>query len=92
MPGRFFQLDTRDAERLNNLVEEERVTHIVHLSAVLTALAEEDLQKAHAVVSTGALNALEAARRNGCLIYIPSTIAVFGKHAPLHDTPVDVIL
>ena len=81
-----------DTAHFHQIVQERGVTNIIHLAAILSALAERDHSVALSVNNQGTINALEAAKKFNCQAYIPSTIAVFGSHCPLKSTPADVIL
>ena len=69
-----------------------RPTNLIHLSALLSATAGKQLQRAVEVNLLGAQNALDAALLSNCSVYIPSTIAVFGPNVPRLNTSDDVVL
>ena len=73
-------------------MKEINPTNLVHLSALLSATAEKQLQRAVEVNLLGAQNALDAAVEAKCSVYIPSTIAVFGPNVPRLNTSDDVVL
>jgi len=67
-----------DHKKYDSLVSSNKITYIVHLAAILSALGEKFPDRAIDVNVMGCINALNAARDHNCKIYIPSTIAVFG--------------
>ncbi|CDW71851.1 nad-dependent epimerase [Stylonychia lemnae] len=93
LPCKFEQLDVADFGRYEKIVKDHKITYIVHLAAILSALGERFPDRANSVNVTGFLNAINLARDNKCKIYCPSSIAVFGgEHFPKVNTPDDVIL
>mmetsp|Transcript_11510 Transcript_11510/g.11493 ORF Transcript_11510/g.11493 Transcript_11510/m.11493 type:complete len:193 (-) Transcript_11510:304-882(-) len=86
-------LDVVDYEKYSALVKKHKITYIVHLAAILSALGEKRPDLARTVNTDGCINALNIARDNNCRIYVPSTIAVFGGDKfPKVMTPDDTIL
>jgi UDP-glucuronate 4-epimerase len=62
---RFMQGDIADLDALEGAVTGERITHIVHLAALLIPLAKADPPRGALVNVVGTVNVLEAARRAG---------------------------
>jgi nucleoside-diphosphate-sugar epimerase len=60
---RLTRGDVTDLEALSALVVQERITHIVHLAALLLPLAKADPPRGALVNVVGTVNILEAARR-----------------------------
>lgn len=89
--GPYVSLDVRDAVALDNLVSGQRITVIYHLAALLSAAAEERPLQAWDINMNGLLNVLESARKHGCQVFFPSSIAVFGSGTPPFDTPQDTV-
>ncbi|WP_461107139.1 NAD-dependent epimerase/dehydratase family protein [Spirosoma koreense] len=86
--GIFEQLDATKPELLTEVVRKYRVTQIYHLAAVLSAKGESDPLWAWNLNMQTVLNVLEVARlHNIRKLFIPSSIAAFGEHAPKEDTP-----
>ena len=82
-----------DADRYLHMVKSNKITNIVHLAGILSALGEKNPELAIDVNITGVINAIRAAHEYNTAIFIPSSIAVFGgDHFPKVDTPVDVVL
>lgn len=74
-----FQLDVLDKEKLFKIVEEQKITQIYHLAALLSGVAEQKPQMAWRINTEGLIYVLEAARIYKLdKIFAPSSIAVFG--------------
>lgn len=92
-PCKYDRLDITDADKYNNLVKENKVTYVIHLAGILSALGEMHPDLAIDVNAYGSVNALKIAREHKTKIYIPSTIGAFGGTVFEKDpTPVDSIL
>ncbi|MBS0424343.1 MAG: NAD-dependent epimerase/dehydratase family protein [Proteobacteria bacterium] len=89
--GPYVSLDVRDAAALDALVPERGITVIYHLAALLSAVAEEQPLQAWDINMNGLLNVLESARKHGCQVFFPSSIAAFGPDTPPFDTPQDTV-
>ncbi|WP_266365733.1 NAD-dependent epimerase/dehydratase family protein [Tellurirhabdus rosea] len=91
--GRFEILDATDAKGLAELVRRHGITQIYHLAAVLSAKGEADPLWAWNLNMQTLLNVLEVSRTEGVKkVFIPSSIAAFGEHAPQTDTPQNAYL
>lgn len=84
---KYIQLDCTDAAALDHVVEAERIGCIYHLAALLSNAAEQQPQRAWQLNMGGLFTVLEAARRHGCRLFVPSSIAAFGRETPLDGTP-----
>jgi nucleoside-diphosphate-sugar epimerase len=87
--GPFCLLDVTDVHAVAEVVRGHAADCVYHLAAVLSARGEEAPQKAWAVNMGGLYNVLEVARREGCAIFTPSSIAAFGPSTPPDPTPQD---
>jgi len=86
--GRFIQLDATHADSLAEVVRKHQVTQIYHLAAILSAKGEQDPMNTWSVNMQSFFNVLEVARNfNVKKVFYPSSIAVFGAHAPKCNTP-----
>ncbi len=75
-----FCLDVLDKEKLFSIVEENKITQIYHLAALLSGVAEKKPQMAWRINTEGLVYVLEAGRIYGLdKIFAPSSIAVFGQ-------------
>lgn len=88
--GPFVTLDVTRPEAVARCVSEHDVDAIFHLAAILSATAEDNPQAAYHVNMDGLHNVLEAARANGCTVFVPSSIAAFGPGTP-PEAPQDTI-
>lgn len=89
--GPCVELDVVDAELFESYVQEYQIDTIFHLAALLSSAAEENPQDAWSVNMDGLLSALEAARKNSCAVFFPSSIGAFGPVTPRENTPQDTI-
>ncbi|MEC3881778.1 NAD-dependent epimerase/dehydratase family protein [Parapedobacter sp. 10938] len=83
----FRILDVMDRDALRSLVADTGATTLYHLAAFLSASGEQHPQQAWDLNMGGLLNVLEVARETGCRVFWPSSIAVFGVHAPQTACP-----
>ncbi len=81
------QLDCLDAEAMTDAVRAFRATTVYHLAAILSASGEADPLAAYKTNVDSLLNVLEAAARERCRVFAPSSIAAFGPDAPRDPTP-----
>lgn len=89
--ARYAQLDVLDKERLAAVVQDEGVTQVYQLAALLSATGEKAPLKAWTLNMDGLLNILEVARERGELgkplkVFWPSSIAAFGPNTPAENT------
>lgn len=87
----FRLLDVMERQALRSLVAETRATAIYHLAAFLSASGEQHPLQAWDLNMQGLLNVLEVAKECGCRVFWPSSIAVFGMHAPKAHCPQDAV-
>lgn len=88
-PGvQYEELDVLDARHLGKIIEENNITQVYHLAAILSAKAESNPMKSWDINMNGLFNVLEAARSFGLdKVFWPSSIAVFGPDTPKDNTP-----
>jgi len=89
--ARYAQLDVLDKERLAAVVQDEGVTQVYQLAALLSATGEKAPLKAWTLNMDGLLNILEIARERGeagkpLKVFWPSSIAAFGPNTPAENT------
>jgi len=77
----FVQADIRDGAALNKAFEDFKPVAVIHMAALIEAgLSMQEPASFYEVNTAGALNLLEAMRRNGCKhIVFSSTAAVYGN-------------
>lgn len=83
----FVQLDCTDGTALDRVVREHRIDTIYHLAALLSTAAEHQPQRAWKLNMDGLYTVLEVAREHRCHVFVPSSIAAFGRGTPLEATP-----
>jgi nucleoside-diphosphate-sugar epimerase len=89
--GPFEILDVQDAAHMAEIAKKYNVDTIVHLAALLSAVAEAKPKFAWNLNMGGLLNALEVARELNCKFFTPSSIGSFGPSSPKDNTPQDTI-
>jgi nucleoside-diphosphate-sugar epimerase len=90
--GPFAILDGTDQRAVGQAVMRHRADTIYHLAAILSAVGEKDPRLAYDV-NMGSLHAvLEVAREQGCAVFTPSSIGVFGPGTPKDPTPQDTVM
>lgn len=89
--GPFERLDCTSGEALTRVTDAFGPDVIFHLAAILSAVGEANPEKAYDVNMGGLLQVLEVARRAGCAVFTPSSIAAFGPGTPPDPTPQDTI-
>lgn len=85
--GPFEVLDVLDYQRFLAIAEDYQVDTLIHLAALLSAVAETKPQLAWKVNMEGTMNALEVARERDLLFFTPSSIGAFGPSTPKDLTP-----
>jgi nucleoside-diphosphate-sugar epimerase len=83
----FQQIDVTNLADLAHIVSKNKVTEIYHLAAILSANGEADPLKTWHINMQSLLNVLEVARQYQVKkVFIPSSIAVYGKNASGYNT------
>lgn len=91
--GPFEFIDVTQRETIEKVVKKYNIDTIYHLSALLSAVGEQNPQRCWDVNINGLYNVLEIAREHGLTrIFCPSSIAVFGPDTPHDNTPQETIL
>lgn len=85
--GPFIYSDILDYKNLREIVVNNRITWLIHYSALLSAVGEANVQLARAVNITGLHNILDIAAEHGLRLFVPSTIGAFGPTSPRNPTP-----
>ncbi|AND72404.1 MULTISPECIES: L-threonine 3-dehydrogenase [Enterococcus] len=90
--GELFEiLDVVDYEKMRALVEKYQVDTLIHLAALLSAVAEAKPKFAWDLNMVGLVNALEVAREFKLKFFTPSSIGAFGPNTPKDETPQDTL-
>lgn len=85
--GIYEMVDVTDIDQIDKVVNEYNIDTIIHLAAILSAVAEEKPQLAWKLNVDGLINALEVARKYDCKFFTPSSIGAFGPSTPADNTP-----
>jgi len=85
--GPYLYADILDFKNLQSIVVNERIDWLVHFSAILSAVGEQNVSQALQVNVEGVHNILELCRRNNLRLFCPSTIGAFGPETPSNPTP-----
>lgn len=86
-------LDILNVVRLRELIVDHEITQIYHMAAILSASGEWNPDKTWNVNFNGHLSVIRLAEELKLdRVFFPSTIAVFGKSTPRHNTPQHVPL
>ena len=89
--GPFEIVDIINVKQLAEVVEKHKVTQIINLAAIISAVGENDPQACWDINMNGLYNVLEIAREKNIAVYTPSSIAAFGPSTPKDNTPQDTI-
>lgn len=84
---KYLRVDVTSKAQLQFVIQEEKITQVYHLAAMLSASGEKDPLMAWQVNMDGLLNVLElSARFKVEKVFWPSSIAVFGPETPKVNT------
>jgi nucleoside-diphosphate-sugar epimerase len=89
--GPVETVNCTDAAALAAVVDKYKIDSIIHLAAILSAVAEAKPALAWEVNINALYNVLEVARERNCAVFTPSSIGAFGSSTPLDNTPQDTI-
>lgn len=89
--GPFEILDVLNPQAMADIAKKYNVDTIIHLAALLSAVAEAKPVLAWEINMGGLFNALEVARELNCSFFTPSSIGAFGPNTPKVNTPQDTI-
>ena len=89
----YVTLDVLDKEKLFKIIKEHNVSEVYLLAAMLSAVAEKNIQLAWDLNMKGLFNILDLAKEKHIQkIFWPSSIAVFGATSPKLNTPQSTLL
>lgn len=89
--GPFEILDVTDGNMFMEVCKKHNPDTLIHLAALLSAVAEAKPQLAWNINMGGLVNALEVARELNLKFFTPSSIGAFGPGTPVDNTPQDTI-
>jgi nucleoside-diphosphate-sugar epimerase len=90
--GPFQVADATNAKAVGQAAMRHRADTIFHLAAILSAVGERDPRLAWHINMTSLEAVLEVAREQGCAVFVPSSIGVFGSGTPKVMTPQDTVM
>jgi nucleoside-diphosphate-sugar epimerase len=90
--GPFQIVDATNAKSVGQAVMRHGADTIFHLAAILSAVGERDPRLAWHVNMSSLEAVLEVAREQGCALFVPSSIGVFGSGTPKDPAPQDTIM
>ena len=89
----YVTLDVLDKEKLFKTIKDHNISEVYLLAAVLSAIAEKNIQLAWDLNMKGLFNILDLAKEKHIeKIFWPSSIAVFGPTSPKLNTPQSTLL
>lgn len=83
----YMYADVLDLNGLKQIVANNKIDWVVHFSALLSAIGEQNVPLAISININGMQNILELARYFNLKVFIPSTIGAFGPESPRDLTP-----
>jgi len=91
--GKFVHLDILDESAVKGVINDNRITEVYLLAALLSATAEKNPMFAWKLNMDGLFNILNIAKE-GIIkkVFWPSSIAVFGPSSPKENTPQTTIM
>jgi nucleoside-diphosphate-sugar epimerase len=91
--GPFISVDVTHKDHVEKAIEDYEIDTVYLLATVLSAVGEQNPQRAWDVNLTGLYHVLEVAREHNLVrVFWPSSIAVFGPETPRIHTPQDTVL
>ena len=89
----YVTLDVLDKEKLFKTIKDHNISEVYLLAAMLSAIAEKNIQLAWDLNMKGLFNILDLAKEKHIeKIFWPSSIAVFGPTSPKLNTPQSTLL
>jgi nucleoside-diphosphate-sugar epimerase len=89
----YIILDVLDKEKLFEIIKQHNISEVYLLAAMLSAIAEKNIQLAWDLNMKGLFNILDLAKEKHIeKIFWPSSIAVFGPTSPKLNTPQSTLL
>ncbi|XP_062862820.1 L-threonine dehydrogenase 2 [Trichomycterus rosablanca] len=85
--GPCVYADVLDYKKLRELVVNNRITWLVHYSALLSAAGEANFTLSRTINISGLHNVVDLALENSLRLFVPSTIGAFGPTSPRDPAP-----
>ncbi|GIY57484.1 l-threonine 3-dehydrogenase, mitochondrial [Caerostris darwini] len=83
----YIYADILDLKNLQEIIVNYRIDWLVHFSALLSAVGEDNVPLAMRINVEGLHNVMELAKQYRLKIFVPSTIGAFGPDSPRNPTP-----
>ena len=91
--GPFHFINVNDVDSVEAIIKKYNIDTIYHMAAILSAVGEKNPQLCWDVNMNGTITVIELGiKYEMTRVIIPSSIAVWGKGAPLDNTPQETIL
>ncbi|XP_053205957.1 L-threonine 3-dehydrogenase, mitochondrial-like [Panonychus citri] len=85
--GPYLFADVLDFKNLQEIIVNHRVDWLIHFSALLSAIGENNVPLAMRINVEGLHNIMELAKQYKLRLFVPSTIGAFGPDSPRNPTP-----
>ncbi|XP_033124940.1 L-threonine 3-dehydrogenase, mitochondrial-like [Anneissia japonica] len=85
--GPYLYADILDFKNLQEIIVNNNIDWLIHFSALLSAVGEQDVPLAIKVNIQGLHNIMELAKMYQLRLFCPSTIGAFGPDSPRDPTP-----
>lgn len=85
--GPYIYADILDQQCLQSIVVNHEIDWVIHFSAILSAVGEQNVSQALQVNINGYHNVIEVCRKYNLRLFSPSTIGAFGPETPRNPTP-----
>lgn len=85
--GPYIYADILDFKNLQEIIVNHQIDWLVHFSALLSAVGEQNVSLAMRVNIEGMHNVMELAKQYHLRLFVPSTIGAFGPLSPKNPTP-----
>lgn len=85
--GPYLYADILDFKCLQEIVVNYQIDWLIHFSALLSAIGEQNVPLAVRVNIEGLHNVMELAKQYRLKVFVPSTIGAFGPDSPRNPTP-----
>lgn len=85
--GPYIYADILDFKNLQEIVVDHQINWLIHFSALLSAIGEQNVPLAMRVNIEGMHNVMELAKQYQLRLFVPSTIGAFGPDSPRNPTP-----
>lgn len=85
--GPYRYANILNVQGIEEILVEHRIDQVIHFSAMLSALGEQNVAGALAINIQGFNNIIELCKNHELKLFCPSTIGAFGPETPRNPTP-----